>query len=392
MPTKKSSSRKGKPERGLQLMPNGKWCAVWYYKGRRITEWFDSKTEAKAARAKAVLEIKDGTFLTKKEIVQKAMEKAQKAMKEQAERKSFDNAVKLFLDEGRDRLRPSTQRDDERIGNIWLTHECFKGRLLREIRTADVHRYVSERLKTIRQRHGATAEPHVGKREVDLELSRLNRLFNLCVALELIDRNPAKVIEPFNEDRRRNRVLKPEEEQKLLSCAPPLLRDFILIAVYSGMRLGEILSLQWQHVDLERGYINVTAENAKGKRIRPIPINPVVRAVLAGIPHGKPNDMVLMRSEGKPVKTLYKIWGKALREAGITDLRIHDLRRTAASRLLNLDVHLVAIQEILGHRSCDTTRRYASLDPKHLKSAMDRLCEKAQTATSTATEEGNNQK
>src|SRR5262249_46342844 len=126
----------------------------------------------------------------------------------------------------------------------------------------------------------------------------------------------------------------------------------VIAALNTGMRLGEILSLTWSNVNLENGFIVITAEKSKSGRLRRIPINSVLRAVLVALP--KTHELVFPSpatggawySSSNPLKTAFRA---ACRRAKITGLRFHDLRHTFASRLVQAGVSLVDVSKLLGH-------------------------------------------
>jgi integrase len=116
-------------------------------------------------------------------------------------------------------------------------------------------------------------------------------------------------------------------------------------------------------VDFETGLITIDQTNSKSKKMRRIPINSVVRSLLleqklksAG------NECVFLSSKGTPYKrhdSLKSAYSLALEKAGIKGQRFHDLRHSAATRMVELGVSIVAVKEILGHSSLEMTFRYS---------------------------------
>jgi len=86
------------------------------------------------------------------------------------------------------------------------------------------------------------------------------------------------------------RVLKPDEETRLLRSATPAIQDVVLYALNTGSRIGEVFSLRWQNVDLDRGLINVFSP--KTQKTRVVPINPEVRRILDFWALGQKNEFV----------------------------------------------------------------------------------------------------
>ena len=195
---------------------------------------------------------------------------------------------------------------------------------------------------------------------------------------------------------KRDRRLLPDEEHWLLAKAGPRLYRLIVAALETGCRLGELLLLQWQDVDLKRDEIRVRAANAKHRKVRHIPIVTTLRAVLdmarcdpAGQPFG-PDAYVFGDEVGRRLKSQKKAWESAVLRAhghaptwvksGLSpesrrvyrtiDLHFHDLRHEAGSRWLEKGVPLHHVKELLGHASISTTDTYLNASRIHLHKSM----------------------
>jgi integrase len=171
----------------------------------------------------------------------------------------------------------------------------------------------------------------------------------------------------------------PGEERRLLEKAGAWLQRLIIAALETGMRRGELLSLQWTDVSLSRGLLTVRAENAKFRKARQVPISPRVRGVLAMIEHDPagnphpPSAFVFGDRIGRQVKDPKKAWLKCCKDAGITGLHFHDLRHEAGSRLLEAGWPLQQVQAMLGHADAKTTGTYLNATVQHLLDSMRRF-------------------
>ncbi|MFH1723132.1 MAG: site-specific integrase [Elusimicrobiota bacterium] len=175
--------------------------------------------------------------------------------------------------------------------------------------------------------------------------------------------NPALGVKADREPAHRLRYLSRDEMDRLLRAAHPRLRPVLLCALLTGMRRGEILGLDWENVDLERGLIYVL--KSKSGKPREIPIAGKLRDVLAElIPRASGSVF------GFPYITLRRLFARALREAGIHSFRFHDLRHTFASHFIMRTNDLPTLQALLGHSTPAMTRRYAHLSRGHLASEM----------------------
>jgi integrase len=134
-----------------------------------------------------------------------------------------------------------------------------------------------------------------------------------------------------------------------------------MVALNTGMRKGEILSLEWNQVNLEQGFITMVAQKTKSKQIRRVPLNrPLIKLFIKLQANRKDQRYVFLNPvSGKPYKDLKRRWYGLLKQTGIDDFRFHDLRHTFATySLLKKGGNLVALQETLGHSDISTTSRY----------------------------------
>ena len=134
--------------------------------------------------------------------------------------------------------------------------------------------------------------------------------------------------------------------------------------------------MKWEDVDLENNLIKVSYLVSKSKKTRRIPINAKLGKLLLEqrLTSGG-SEYVYSSSNGKPYKrhdSLNQAFGGACRRSGIRGLRFHDLRHTAATRMVESGANIVAVSTILGHADLRTTMRYAHPDDS-LKDAVEKL-------------------
>lgn len=159
-----------------------------------------------------------------------------------------------------------------------------------------------------------------------------------------------------------------------------LLADFIELAVHTGCRRGELLGLEWSRVTLERDKeaITLNARHTKSGKPRQVPLNATAVAAIKRraawrAEHAPDTPWVFARPGGSQVKSLRNGFEAAAEQARLEDLRIHDLRHTAASWLVTDGVPLEVVKELLGHSSITMTERYAHLAPHRVREAVNRL-------------------
>ena len=203
---------------------------------------------------------------------------------------------------------------------------------------------------------------------VNRELSCLRLIFNKAVSWGYLTESPMKNFKFFSEkDNFMERVLSPEEEERLLeSCSSMRVKDFILFALNTGMRRGEILSLDWKNVSLNQRVILVTG--TKSGKNRKIPINDTLYNFLAKLYGRNGNGLIF------PYVNVYWSFKKAAKLAGISEVRIQDLRHTFATRLIESGVDIVTVRDLLGHSHTTITERYTHPNESLKRTAVESLC------------------
>ena len=233
---------------------------------------------------------------------------------------------------------------------------------LREVSSFHVEAYRARRLKQ-----------GVGKSTTNREMALLKKIFNLAIDWGYCETNPLHKIRLFSEkDNLRERVLSPEEELRLMERLPDQIRPIAETALSTGMRKNEILCLKWENVDLESRFIRVVG--TKSGKNRTIPINErLLKLLLTLKKKAKALYVFPNPKTGKPYQGIKKSFQKACREAGIENLRFHDLRHTFGTRLINGGADIVTVKTLLGHHSVVITQRYTHTNSEQTRQAVDLL-------------------
>lgn len=168
-----------------------------------------------------------------------------------------------------------------------------------------------------------------------------------------------------------------ESRRLLAACADSFWRTMILVALNTGLRLGELKGLQWTDISFEHGHLTVR-RSVVGSRVgapknnkeRQVPLTASVRAALLDLER-RGQYVFARRSEG-PInhKAPERVLGKICARSDLREIGWHTLRHTFASHLAMRGVPLRAIQELLGHSHVTTTMRYAHLAPSVLREAV----------------------
>lgn len=153
------------------------------------------------------------------------------------------------------------------------------------------------------------------------------------------------------------------------------LRPMILLSLNTGMRRGEIFSLQWDNVNLEHALLTIEGAYAKSGKTRHIPLNTEALQVLKSWRRQTSSaaTLVFPNKDGKRFDSIKKGWAGIINTANIKNFRWHDLRHHFASRLVMADVDLNTVRELLGHSDMSMTLRYAHLAPEHKANAVEKL-------------------
>jgi integrase len=177
----------------------------------------------------------------------------------------------------------------------------------------------------------------------------------------------------------RKQIIGIKEYLLLLEAAAPHLRDILTVAYHTGMRTGELRTLQWSHIDREKGVIRLPADLTKESRAKVIPLSHHVKRLLAGLPRPIHHDFVLTY-RGKPIASeggLNKSFHAACKRAGLTCGRdipggiiFHDIRRTVKTHMLAAGVDKIYRDLILGHSLQGMDAHYLSPSEKDLHQAM----------------------
>lgn len=201
-------------------------------------------------------------------------------------------------------------------------------------------------------------------------------IFNLALKWEVegITRNPTAGVTLYPLNNQRERYLKDDEALRLfeaLEASPnPQLPFIIAMLLLTGARRREVLDARWSDIDLDKRLWRI--EFNKTGKTRHVPVSQGLLSLLEKLPRQADNDYLFANSNtGKPFVSIFHSWDTARRKAGLADLRIHDLRHSFASYLVNQGHSLYEVQKLLGHTQVKTTQRYAHLSHDSLLNAAD---------------------
>lgn len=246
----------------------------------------------------------------------------------------------------------------------------FENKDMRQFTVLDVDRYKAAKI-----------DQGYNPKTVNNHIVVLKKIFNSAVDWGRMDRNPIAKAKKFKEEEYQNRWLNREESEAFLKECDERWYPFFATLLWTGMRLGEALALRWEDIIWCSETIRVrrsvyqgqfgTPKSGKG---RDIPMNSRLIEVLKGLRHLK-GELVFSTADGKLLDpaNVKRPFAVALKKAGLPQIRVHDLRHSFASQLVQRGVQLKAVQELLGHADIKMTLRYSHLAPSDRRNAVETL-------------------
>ena len=244
--------------------------------------------------------------------------------------------------------------------NLWIRNPLSK-RSLASLKSIDFAKYRDARLK------------EVAPGTVRLELALVSHLFTILQKEWNIPvSNPLSNIRKPSPSNARTRRLEDNEEERLLfACKEsrnPLLYSLVVLAIETGMRLGELLKIEWQDINLSKR-IAFLADTKNGSN-RTIPLSHKAIEILSDTPKHITNKRIYWAWPQKP-DAISGAWRPALERAGISGLRFHDLRHEATSLFFEKGLNVLEVAAITGHKSIQMLQRYTHIKPESLVSKLD---------------------
>lgn len=278
---------------------------------------------------------------------------------------------------------------EDRRGKLEISRRYFGKRLLHSITWADLEAFKRDRLRTPTWRSDERAIATVNR-----ELATLRRALSIAKAEGWIDKNPfdagtTPLIEVAHEEKRQ-RILTIEEEARLLAACGGRrfhLRAILICALDTGMRQGEIFTLKISDVNIEKRLITLLAFNTKTQTARQVPISRRLLAELQPLIYDRDLDELVFGISNHVKRS----FGGACKDAGITGLRFHDLRHTAATRWIEAGVPVTTVSRLLGHSSVVTSYRYVNPTPQMLADVLAIFDRPAPTGVSVGVSEKSGQ-
>ena len=273
-------------------------------------------------------------------------------------------------------LAPRSKRnieEDRRRYSLYLK-EPFGTKKLSWFTTTRIRKWHHQLLTKPKQRGNGTISPTTANQAFSL----LRRIFN-TMRPELD--NPCTGISKFREQSR-ERFLQPDEMKRFFAAlhhpgTSELLRDYVLISLFTGARRSNVLSMMWSEISFNRALWTIPASKSKNRDAMTIPL---VDNALEILKHRKQLSASVFVFPGKGAKGHYtepkKAWKTLLKRSDLKDVRLHDLRRTMGSYQTMTGASTAVVGKTLGHSSPASTAVYARLNLDPVRASMKKAVEK----------------
>jgi integrase len=281
-----------------------------------------------------------------------------------AERTTFEELAELFLQDYHINGRKTLQRAEELAARLRKTFGRFRAC---RITSKHILGYIARR-----QSEG------LANGTINRELAALKRMFHLASQQTppLVSTRPH--IPHLQENNVRQGFFTEEDYKVLRGVLPDHAKVPLIIGYWTGMRAGEILKLQWDQLDLERGLLRLEPGTTKNNQGRLVPlVNEVIEALWQWkketLQH-YPSCAWVCHYRGERLRQVpRKQWKKGCVRVGLNSKLFHDLRRTAIMNMVRAGVPEVVAMKISGHKTREVFNRYSIISESDMRDAIDRL-------------------
>jgi len=317
----------------MRELGSGRWQVVVRRKGHKpVSDTFPTKDKANQWARAIESQMDRGMFVDRSE----------------AERTTVADLIDRYLKE----VTPTKKSAKNEAQRLLQLRKRFGAFSAASLRSTHITQYRDQRLAA--GLSGGT---------VIKELNSLSVLLDTAIKdwdLPLTS-NVAKLVRRPRQPRGRDRRLMAGEEARLLAacdrCRSAMLGGIVRLALETGMRMGELLTLSWPHIDLQNRVAHLP--DTKTDESRNVPLSTRAVAVLQALPRHITNPRTFWcwnRSD-----SLENVWRRVVQAADLQDLKFHDLRHEAVSRLFELGLNPMEVAAISGHKTLQMLKRYTHL-------------------------------
>ncbi len=302
-----------------------------------LNKTFKSRKDAETWALEKELELSTGTFINRTEV----------------ERMCFSYLVDRYIQE----VSPNKKGHQQELPRLKHIKKILGDYHVLQIQSKHIANYRDQRSKLGRSNSAILNE-----------LSLISQIFDYsikewCIPLP---NNPCRSIKKPKQAKGRDRRLKEGEETKLLAYCEQsralLLKPLVILALETGMRLSELLSLSWGRIDINKR--TALLLDTKNGESRIVPLSQKALQTLRQIPININSDKVFWTWSAKD--GVENVWRRTCKKAEIEDLHFHDLRHEATSRFFEKGLNMMEVASITGHKSLQMLKRYTHLKAEDL--------------------------
>lgn len=277
-----------------------------------------------------------------------------------------DLAERYMTEHARAKKRPRSVKSDETILRLHILPTLGTKKAIAVTR-ADISKL----------HHAMGSTPGAANRTLAL----LSKMMNLAEKWDVrpdgtnpcrhVERNPERKMERFLSADELNRLGAAFADAEQTRTELPNVIAAIRLLIFTGMRLNEVLTLRWKHVDLEGRCLHLPESKTGAKAVY---LSAPALEVLTRVDRQEGSPWVIAGARpGAHLVNLRKPWHRIRQRAGLDDVRLHDLRHSFASIAAGLGEGLPIIGKLLGHTQAATTHRYAHLAADPVRMANERI-------------------
>ena len=265
---------------------------------------------------------------------------------------------------------------DDVVGHCEMIKNHFKGIRLDQIKRKQVREFQTVRAATKTYKDTERANTTVNR-----EMSELSAVFRLAVQDDLLESNPCHGVRQLPRGEQVIRFLSQDEYQRLLDHLQgerEHLLPLVQIAIFTGLRQSEQLTLRRSQIDFESGAIRL--KKTKTRRARVVPMNEIVRELMAELCSGLSADDWVFKSphpkhQGKRLVDPGRGFERACELAGVEDFTWHCLRHTFGTWQAMAGTPVHVLKELMGHTDVRTTMIYVHAAAVETRSAVERMAQ-----------------
>lgn len=224
----------------------------------------------------------------------------------------------------------------------------------------------------------AEARDGVSVRTLNNELAFLHTIFNIAKRRGFVRRNPLQGVSKLNGQKRKHyEPLSKDQIEQLIDAADDMFRPILLTFLFTGMRTGELLNLEWSDIDFKRNEIHIRAKEdwqPKDRESRTIPLHIRLKKTLTRLKKASDSRYLFGKGDQPCANKLLRRLHRTCPRAGVPLITVHNLRDEFASHLVMQGVGIETVSKLLGHSNIQITwDHYIHLAPHRLKDAVERL-------------------